>query len=76
MGVTAEADEPRAGKLDPIGAPTDPLRPTGPLDPDEATRKAKARMARAARKLVMAIVIVGCAAAALIILGVLAKGCS
>lgn len=58
--MTAEADR-RPARLEPLGAPTDPVRPTGPADLEHATREAKARLAARARKALLAIAIVsGC----------------
>jgi hypothetical protein len=44
-------------RIEPLGAPTDPLRPTGRVEADQALAESKARMAAKGRKVLRALAI-------------------
>lgn len=51
-------DDGREDRIEAIGAPSDPLRPTGRVNAQQATADAKARMAGRARKVLRVLGIV------------------
>lgn len=67
--MTEATSDPPVEVIEPLGAPTDPLRPTGPVQRREAGM-AKARLAAGARKvLAVSAVVLGAA----ILLGLVAS---
>jgi hypothetical protein len=70
--MTEGTDEPRAERVEPLGAPTDPMRPTGPVGLGQASQEAKARMAAGARKVLAAFAIAIGVAVLLAVLAIVA----
>ena len=59
-------------RIEPLGAPTDPLRPTGPAGLDRASREAKARTAAGTRKVLAELAAIIGAAVLLVVLAIVA----